>query len=95
MGAMQITPRSALLAAQSFASAQPAQPMRPANIPRRIDAFDLTDLAAKPDAAVKASAQNRTSPTFEAQMSAPGASINTPARDQRLIRPGSTLDIKV
>jgi hypothetical protein len=82
---MQIPANPALLAAQNFASAQSIQPSRPASAPRRIDAFDLADLASKPDAAVKAAAGS----------AAPRVEAPPQRSEQRPLRPGSTLDIKV
>lgn len=94
---MQIPTNAALLAAQSFASAQPAQAPRPTSAARRIEAFDLTDLGAKPN--VKAAAppvpemqRNLIAAAVEA---ASRSDVPAPRAEQRPARPGSTLDIKV
>ena len=85
-----------LLAAQTYASAQPVQPPRPSAAPRRIESFDLTDLAAKPDAIGKTAPQTRSMSNFEVQAPSLSSPPNAPPRaEQRPSRPGSTLDIKV
>ena len=97
---MQIPANSALIAAQSLASAQAVQPPRPSSAPRRIDAFDLADLASKPPAAVTPA---RAAPVPDVQRDLIASAIDAATRgesspqraEQRLIRPGSTLDIKV
>jgi hypothetical protein len=100
---MQIPANSALLAAQNFAGAQALQPPRPASAPRRIDAFDLADLASKPDTVTKTGAAGGTTPASAVQATTAVASTGGAPRgesaphraDQRPLRPGSTLDIKV
>jgi hypothetical protein len=87
---MQIPTRSALLAAQTIAGAQPAQTARHANAPRRINASDLSDLAPKTEM------PNRTTAALDLRTPASASAANATARgEQRLMRPGSTLDIKV
>ena len=83
--AMQVPTKSALLAAQNVASTQSIQPSRPAGAPRRIEAFNLADMASKPDMAVKATTG----------IAAPRVEGPPERSEQRPLRPGSTLDIKV